>query len=609
MSNAAAAVENGASTLVAGLRWRAQHQSEQVACSFLDDDLAPVASLSYADLDRRARAIAGRLARIGCRGERAVLLYPAGLEFVEAFFGCAYAGVIAVPMDVPRPRRDSLRLDAVARDAQPELVLTTTGIADPTSRIASSHPLRGSARWIASDQVEMREADAWKDPGCSATDVVMLQYTSGSTSDPKGAVITHGNVVTNSERVARHFGHSASTRMASWLPHFHDMGLIGTILHPILHGFPTTLMSPLAFVQRPVRWLKMISKLRATTSGAPNFAYELCVQRVKDEARAGLDLSSWEVAFNGAEPVRASTLERFATAFAPCGFRRDALFPCYGLAESTLLVAGGPRERAPRLRERPEAAGDAGARPRLSRLVVSCGPCVDPRDLVIVDPETLEPQAQGEIGEIWLRGPCVARGYWRESEDGSRFGARLRADADASFFRTGDLGFVADGEIYVTGRLGDRIIVAGAKHHPVDIEATVDGCHPWLSTGRSFAFGLDAQVEEQLVVAVELHRREWTALRGRGPRDGDSARRPSRASFDPERLIGDIREAVLRDHGVGVHDVALLPPGGLPRTTSGKVRRRACVTAYRNGAWRARRVSQAREPLPAAPLHERGLTE
>lgn len=568
-------------SLVAVVSAHAEQQPERVVCTFVGEDLAPRAHLTYADIDRRARALAVRLA--GDRGERAILLYPPGPDFVAAVIGCFYAGVVAVPVDVPRPGRESLRLDSVADGARPALVLTTSTIANPSGRVAVFHGLRVTSRWIATDEVDASEADAWKDSGVAQEDVALLQFTSGSTSAPKGAVITHGNLLANSIRVARQFGHTAATRLATWLPHFHDMGLIGTILHPILLGFPTTILSPLAFVQQPVRWLRLISNIRATTSGAPNFAYDLCALRVNADAKQELDLSSWEVAFNGAEPIRVATIERFSATFAECGFRKEAFFPCYGMAEATLFVSGGPKDVAPRYRRAPTSK-DSQSGETYGRPLVSCGPCADPSDLRIVDPETLAVQPPATVGEIWLRGPCVARGYWQaEAIETAAFEARLPGDNGGPFFRTGDLGFLAEGELYLAGRLSDIVIIAGVNHHPDDIERTIDACHPWVTTGRSLAFGVDADGEERLVVALELNRHEWAAVAAQERARPGASRRSPRSSFDPQRLIGDVRAAVLRDHGVRVHDLILLPPGGLPRTTSGKLRRQAFSAAYRAG--------------------------
>ncbi|HEV7786800.1 MAG TPA: fatty acyl-AMP ligase, partial [Thermoanaerobaculia bacterium] len=444
--------------LTEALRETAVSRPGQIAFTFLDEAGAAT-DLSYADLDRRALAIAARLQELGGAGQRALLLYPPGLEFVAAFLGCLYGGVVAVPAYPPTSERTLPRLLAIAQDARPVLALTTSARLDKLQTLAARLPGFDSLAWVETDRIAADLAGAWRDPQPGPDTLAFLQYTSGSTAAPKGVMVSHGNLFHNEEMIRRAFGQSADSVIVGWLPLYHDMGLIGNVLQPLYLGAHCILQTPATFLQRPLSWLAAISRYRATTSGAPNFAYDLCVRRIGAEQRAGLDLASWEVAFNGAEPVRPDTLERFAAAFAPQGFRRKAFYPCYGLAEATLFVSGGGKGALPVV----EAAGARG--------LVGCGrPWMDQR-LAVVDPESGRPVSDGQEGEIWISGPSVAQGYWGQPEATERdFRARLAGDpADAGegpFLRTGDLGFLRGGELFVTGRLKDLIIVRGRNHYP-----------------------------------------------------------------------------------------------------------------------------------------------
>ena len=534
------------------VRRRARLHPQRRAFTFLPDGETVAGALTYGELDRRACAVAAALAERGLAGERALLLLPPGRDFVAAFLGCLYAGVVAVPADPAHSRRGLPRLWSIARDARPAAVLTLDGLAGRLRGwLAEGGPGCGVGAWLAVDALPDGLAEGWRDPGAGLSDLAFLQYTSGSTGGPKGVVIRHRHLLDNEERIRRAFRQDEETVVVGWLPLFHDMGLIGNLLQPLYVGGSCVLMPPAAFLQKPVRWLRAIAEHGATTSGGPDFAYDLCVRKVAPAERAGLDLSRWRVAFNGAEPVRAETLERFAAAFGPCGFRAAAFQPCYGLAEATLLVAAAP---APAVRE-----GEGGGRQR-----VSCGP-VAAGEVAVVDPETCAPVAPGAVGEVWVRGGSVADGYWgREEASAEAFGARL-ASGEGPYLRTGDLGLVEGGELYVTGRRKDLVILRGRNHYPQDLESTAEASHPALVPGGAAAFSVDLGREERLVVAAELERR--------------AARRP--AAF-PE-IAAAVRQAVAAGHGAAVWEVVLLPPGGLPRTTSGKVRRSACREAWRAG--------------------------
>ncbi|MFA6110075.1 MAG: AMP-binding protein, partial [Candidatus Latescibacterota bacterium] len=545
-----------ARTLAEVLRWRAEHQPEAVAYTFLRDGEGQEENLTYRELDRWARAIGAELQNRCRRGDRALLVFPPGLDFLAAFVGCWYADVVAVPTLPPRPHRPDSPMRAIAADAGVGLILTTAGLSERLTALHGDGPrLDPKAPELAVDRIDLGLAAAWRDPDVPAESLAFLQYTSGSTGSPKGVMVGHRNLMHNQEMIRLGFGHEGEVRILSWLPSYHDMGLIGMLLQPLYLGCPCVFFSPQAFLQKPSRWLEGISRYRSTSSGGPNFAYDLCLQTVTEEQRRELDLSSWRVAFNGAEPVRAETLERFAAAFAPCGFHREALLPCYGLAEATLFVTGHLDHGRPA----PRVAARDGAG------FVGCGRGWLDQDLRIVDPETGVEQPAGSVGEIWLASPSVALGYWeRPQETAETFAAALPGMEEKRFLRTGDLGFVQAGELFVTGRLKDLVIIRGRNHYPQDIEKTVERAHPAMRPNSGAAFSIEHAGEERLVVVHEVER---TALR----------------SLDVQAVVAAVRQAVREEHEVQVHALVLLKPGGVPRTSSGKIQRRACREGFLTG--------------------------
>ncbi len=476
-------------TLVEVLHRRAERQGDDLAYTFLLDGETAEANLTYAELDRRARGLAATLEAEGVgEGARVLLLYPPGLDYISAFFGCLYAGAVAVPAYPPRSRRPSVRLQSIQESAEAKAVLSTEAVLAGLDRQLARH---SGVLWQAAEGAELeKRADDWQDPGVKAEALAFLQYTSGSTAAPKGVMLRHANLLANLEQIRLSFVQTPVERTVIWLPPYHDMGLIGGILTPLYAGNPAILLSPVSFLQRPLRWLDAISRYRGTTSGGPNFAYDLCVEKIGEEERSKLDLSSWTLAFNGAEPVRAATLERFAAAFAPCGFRKEAFLSCYGLAEGTLLAAVGRRgtgatvgafsavelEQHRAVAVEPEVAGDSEA-----RTLVGCGTAPEGARMLIVEPESRVPCAPGVVGEIWIAGPAVAAGYWGLPEvTAASFGSHT-AGGDGPFLRTGDLGFLdAGGELFVTGRSKDLIILRGRNHYPQDIELTVERSHAAL---------------------------------------------------------------------------------------------------------------------------------
>lgn len=544
---------------------------------YLGDGEREEARVDYGELDVLARAVGAKLQELQARGERALLLYPPGLGFVAAFFGCLYSGVVAVPAYPPHPARPEItlpKLQGILADSQAKFVLTTTPI------LAKVAPLFGcdeQLHWLATDDLDHARGDDWKETLVAPDDLAFLQYTSGSTSAPKGVMVSHRNLLENSAYIHYGFQHTPESVSVTWLPAYHDMGLIDGIVQPVYGGFTGYVMPQTSFLQRPLRWLQTISRYRATHSGGPNFAYEHCVNKIRPEQRKGLDLSCWRVAYNGAEPVREETLRRFAASFEECGFRAEAFYPAYGLAEATLKVAGGREARTPvicklesaPLEENLLVEASALSDSQNVRTLVSSGRMDLGTRVVIVEPSSLTECAKGRVGEVWVSGAGVAQGYWNRVELSEKtFRARLSDTGDGPFLRTGDLGFIKDGELFITGRLKDLIIIGGRNHYPQDIELTAEQCHPALRSGCTAAFSVDVEAEERLVIAAEF--------------DPRSMRRV------PAEEWKFVKTAVLRavsdNFGLHVHELVLLKAGGVPKTSSGKIKRHECRKKYLTGA-------------------------
>jgi 8-amino-7-oxononanoate synthase len=571
-------------TLVDLLRFRASDQPDALAYRFLVDGEDDVSELTYKELDRRSRAIAALLQSSVAPGERALLLYQPGLEYITAFIGCLYANVIAVPAYPPRPNQSLLRFQAIVSDAQAHVVLAAPSVLANVNRQLADFPDLQALNWITTDDLPDGAEGSWREPQVKSDQVAFIQYTSGSTMAPKGVMLSHQNVMHNLSLIYKCFRHSPESRGMVWLPPYHDMGLIGGVLQPLYAGFPVTLMSPYAFLQRPLRWLQAITRTKATSSGGPNFAYDLCVRRISDDQLASLDLSSWDLAFNGAEPIRHETLDVFAEKFAPCGFRKEAFYPCYGLAEATLIVTGGLKDAPPVV-----AAFDREALERnlvksstnhsdAARTLVGCGQKIVDQKVAIVDPTTTTLCTNGSVGEIWVAGPSVALGYWgRADETEQTFKAHINANGDGPYLRTGDVGFVQDDELFVTGRLKDLIIIRGRNYYPHDIELTVEKCHPHLRPAAGAAFSVDVNGAECLIVAQEVERQYLRNLKA-------------------DEIVDAVRQAIAEHYDLRVHAVALVKTGALPKTSSGKIQRHACRASFLNGglqvvgAWTERSI-------------------
>jgi acyl-CoA synthetase (AMP-forming)/AMP-acid ligase II len=562
---------HSATTLIELLSYGTQKHSDQVAYTFWEGE-TEVGGLTYEELDRQARAIASQLQSLDAVGSRALLLYPSGMEFVAAFFGCLYAGVVAVPAYPPRRNQNMSRLQAIVTSSQAALGLTTSSLLSDIEDRFAKEPELPELCWLATDNIASDLAAVWQEPEVNSNTLAFLQYTSGSTGTPKGVMVSHGNILHNSAMIHKNFAHTPSSKGVIWLPLYHDMGLIGGVIQPLYAGFPVTLMSPVDFLQKPIRWLQAISRCKATTSGGPNFAYDLCVRKIKPEHLTGIDLSSWEVAFTGAEPIRAETLEQFARTFGDYGFRREAFHACYGMAETTLMVSGSLNTVPPVVHlvdgsalERNRVVADASGQ-GVTRAIVSCGRNLLDQKILIVDPETLTPCSFDRVGEIWVSSPSVAQGYWNRPEETEKtFHAYLADTGEGPFLRTGDLGFWQDGELYITGRIKDVIIIRGQNHYPQDIELTVEKSHPSLRPGCGAAFAVEVKNEERLVVVQEVERSYLRKL-------------------DVNEVVENIRQAVTAEHALQVYATLLVKTSSIPKTSSGKVQRHACRAGFLTGS-------------------------
>ncbi|MGK7918068.1 MAG: beta-ketoacyl synthase N-terminal-like domain-containing protein, partial [Prochloraceae cyanobacterium] len=576
-------------TFIDRLVERVACQPDKKAFTFLQDGETESGSLSYQELATKAKAIATVLQSQKATGERALLLYQPGLEFITAFLGCLYAGVVAVPAYPPRANRSIDRLLAIVNDAKAKFALTSE---DLQSKIEEKFRLAGqkSLQFLATDSIEINLAHHWRKPNLIADNLAFLQYTSGSTGKPKGVMVSHGNLLDNSVAINSCFQNIPEHNAVSWLPPYHDMGLIGCIIQPMYVGLSMYLMPPVSFLQRPYRWLKAIDKYRANTSGGPNFAYDLCVSQISEEQRDSLDLSCWELAFSGAEPVRAETIKKFSDYFKSSGFCQQVFYPCYGMAESTLIITGGSKQVEPVFRnfdkqniEQNQAIellpnhslirrGEQFLTPLIEEkqpeqvTLVGCGNNLEGQYLAIANPDNLAECSEGEIGEIWAASSSVAQGYWNRSElTQYAFGATLKNYPNVRFLRTGDLGFIKDGELFVTGRLKDLIIIRGRNYYPQDIELTVDNAHEAIHAGNGAAFAVEIDGDEKLVITQEIKR---TYLR----------------KLNVEEVSKAIRTAVLENHELNPHAIVLIKTGSIPKTSSGKIQRHACKAGFLDGS-------------------------
>jgi len=558
---------------------------DKVAFRFLRDGMDDVVAWTYRDVEQMASRVATELRLRGLEGKRVLLTLEPGLLYIAALFGILKAGAVGVPSFPPAGKRAQARLASIFNDCLPDLIIADNRAASVADRVmASLNVAEKAPQWLFLDEgffssthaAATGDSASQADPDFFAADrPALLQYTSGSTGTPKGVIISHGNLVANSLVIERHLGPQEQHIGCSWLPPYHDMGLMGAIILSVYNGFTLVALSPAHFVQSPYRWLKAISQYRVTTSVAPNFALDLCVDSISDEEVATLDLSCLRQVFCGAEPVLQASLDKFCERFGPCGFSPSTFVPCYGMAEATLFVSGKSGDAPPKAAYIDKDLLAKGVIHQVTpdnkrgTHVVSCGTIAAAHQVEIVDPETNQAVPPGTIGEIWFRGANVAKGYWkRPIETAKTFGGRLAGDTSKeSFLRTGDLGFMMDGELFIAGRIKDVVIIAGRNLYPQDIELSVTRCHESIRQNGAVAFSVsDGQRAEQLIVVAELSRRfmfSATAL---------------------EEVRRNVAAAVSADHGVTPSVVHLAPIGAIPLTTSGKVRRQACKQAYLQGA-------------------------
>ncbi len=554
--------------MVDRLRYWTSAKPESIAYRYLINGDDETVQWTYHDLDLKARAIAAKLLINGMFGQRVLLLFPPGLDFIAAFFGCLYAKAIPVPAFPPRRNRNMGRISAISDDANAAMALTTRSVIDRTDGTFVDAPNLANIPWVAVEEIPQELAGDWVRPEISDNDIAFLQYTSGSTGSPKGVVLTHGNLMANCRMITHAFEITVNNCLGvSWLPMYHDMGLVGGILNPAFMGGSITLLSPVSFLTRPIRWLRAISKYRGKINGGPNFAYSLCTERIRPEDCEGLDLSCWELAFNGAEPLRADVLNRFTRKFAPFGFRHATHYPCYGMAETTLLVTGSDRRTDPVMRsfvradlEQHRVIAADGGRPG-DRDLVSSGKPVPGTEVLIVNPDSRQVLLEDQIGEIWINSPSVGKGYWQKPDDtAATFHARLADDNGKNYLRTGDLGFMHQGQLFVTGRLKDMIIVNGVNRYPQDIEATIENASIRLRAAGAAAFAIERNDREQLIVVCEVERdrtnKQW----------GD--------------VIDAIRSRIMEEHELPPDAIVLVRANSIPKTSSGKVQRHACREKY-----------------------------
>ena len=562
-------------TLVDLLRVRAAEGGDRLAFAFLEDGNSEGERLTFRELDEHARRIGGWLQASHGKGERALLLFPAGLDFLKAFFGCLYAGLIAIPAPAPeasRRKRTLPRLQAIARDADVTVVLSTGDTLALVRDVSGDVPDIEKLRFVDIAEIPVGSESLWQMPGIGPSDLAYLQYTSGSTTSPKGVMLSHHNVLHHCRDIRTTCEYGSDSVSITWLPYFHDYGLVEGLLVPLQNGTPAYVMSPFAFLKRPFAWLNAISRLKVTHTQGPSFAYDQCVRRIKPEQLAQLDLSSLRSAENAAEPINPSVLESFYRTFSPRGLRREAICPAYGLAEATLMVSCCPASLPPRAGIfRADALGESRAVAMsddsgvTSRCIISCGRPIGNIQVAIVDPVTCHRLDDNAVGEIWVSDPCVALGYWQSKRDDTdqTFRSFIVGTGEGPFLRTGDLGFLRDGELYVTSRIKDLIIVAGTNHYPQDIEWTVERCHPAIRPNHVAASSVYEAGEERVLIAPEVER--------------GAIETPE----DIHAVLNAIRRAITEEHELQVYAVLILNRGSLPKTASGKIQRHTCERLLR----------------------------
>lgn len=596
-------VDSADVTFQALIRQRLDKDADLTAYTFLQSgDIHSAQSITYGQLCRNVIQLGEQLIEMGCSGQRVIVLIESGFEFIECFFACLWSGVVAVPMYPPRSASDFENFLTIWQDSGAKMFLVSDLIYQQALQLAPHIVNQPSLKWLkiselkadpSNETVLSSQAQSSSSHQVSLSKTreatAFIQYTSGTTSKPKGVVLSHQNLLFNQQMIQQAFQHDQETVVVGWLPLYHDMGLIGNIMQPFYLGCHCVLMSPIDFIKKPLRWLQAISHYRATTSGGPNFAYRLCAETIPAERAKDLDLSSWTLAFNGAEPINASVLEQFCQTFSPAGFDPVAFYPCYGLAEASLIVSGGDKNKhyqtlevdAEQLMQNRvvEPSCQSGvAHPILTKILVSSGAALEGCDLIIVNLETHHPCGENEIGEIWIRGDNVASGYWSKPDlNATQFQQQPETEehSPSGYFRTGDLGFVRSGALYVTGRLKDLMIIRGKNHYPQDIEETVQAAASELRSSGIAAFSVEAlkesTSEEQLVVLAEVRTTEISQLSGYVGEELD---------LWMQSLNRRLKQAILIKHGLMPAEIVFLAPKSLPKTSSGKLQRRKAKALF-----------------------------
>ncbi len=562
------------STLGEVLRYRANNNRDRLAYVFLDDGGSKESELTYGKLDSYAQTIAAMLEQFQVSGERILLVYPSGHDFIAALFGCSYAGAIAVPATAPASDRMMNLLSAIIADAKPKLALTTSEVYTEIERLAQPGMLPPSLQWHTTDLLSYDSPQECGQPSVTGDSIALIQYTTGADNSPRGIVMSHRNVLRNQRMIKEAFDHTSESTFVGWLPTSRDAGLMGNVLQPLYIGATSVLMSPNAFLDNPMCWLQTITDYKGKTSGGPNFAYEICIRQIKPEDRTSLDLSSWTVAFNGSEPIHSRTIEEFTQIFSPFGFRKEAFCPCYGIGEATMFIAGSSPKAPPVSLRVEKGAWERGYVVRAkangipTETIVSNGLPAEGERVIIVDPDTRQLCPPDRLGEIWVSGPNVAEGYWnRPAETDQTFRGVLGESNEGPFLRTGDLGFINNGELFVSG---DVIIIDGSNHYPQDIEGTVAGSHPSLKAGCGAAFTVNIEGEERLVIVQEVD-----------------------PGSDFDQIISNINHEVGNQSRVLPQLIVLIEPGTIPRASNGKVQRRTCRTGFMENSLRVLKLSRA----------------
>jgi acyl-CoA synthetase (AMP-forming)/AMP-acid ligase II/acyl carrier protein len=550
-------------TIAGMLRYRSSRQPDQIAYRFLADDGVGYAEITYRELDEGAKQVAAWVQSRNTSGNPIPLIFSAGLDFIHAFYGCLYAENCVVPLSLPSVAEGASRTRAALAEVCPSVVLVANKVRERLYRELADDSGRPAFDLVPFEEVAESNL-RWHEPRFDGDGLALLQFTSGSVASPKGVKISHRNLLHNIGLMSTASRASVDSVGVSWLPHFHDMGLIGGILMPLCIGFPVTLMSPSSFVRRPIRWLETISKTKATMSGAPNFGYEHCLREIKREDLRSIDLSSWCTAFSGAEPIRPQTIARFCDRFGDVGFRKEALFPCYGLAEATLMVSGQHWSDASEQKFSRSSLQDGSAQVAEDEgdcsTLVSSGPILRGHRVLIVEPKTGSVCQAGGVGEVWIDSDSVGQGYWnRPDESIEMFRAQPNGPDDGGrFLRTGDLGFLWRGQLFITGRQKDLLIIRGVNFYPQDIERALEATVPTLRAGFGAAFTVEDDREEKLVIVYEL----------------DVASREPGAEFD------NMAATLARQFGLQVRAIALIKRNRIPRTTSGKIKRQTCRSDF-----------------------------